>query len=497
MVQSNKFNVDYKKIDLAIHSGFPLAVTMHSLTVETEEYIINILSSLLQKLNQEYFIDGLTYCIKELLYNAEKANLKRIFFLDKHLDINDNDDYKTGMKTFKQEVFGGKTYSEKQTNKSFYVKIIFQIQDKKIKIEIKNNSEINLFEKAVMQKKLEQAKYYATLENPISKVIDDSEGAGLGLILVILILKKNGLSEDNFESTCQNGETINSLSIPLSENITTKISSISKEFIDFIEGLPEFPENISQINSLINSKNASINDIATKISNDVSLTAELFKMVNSATYVLQQPCKSIFEAIKFIGLRGLRNLLFSIGSMRFLVIKSSEKNKKVWARASKVAFYSYNLAKNFCKNLDKSCIEDSYVCGLLHDMGIVVFENIHPNMLKKISELCEKRNIPTQSFEDLAVGLNHAEIGALIAEKWNFPQVFIDVIRFHHNPHNAPEKNLKLTKIVYLADVIADYNDKAIEFEQIDKLILDEFDITSESYFKGLASKLAESFMNK
>ena len=80
----------------------------------------------------------------------------------------------------------------------------------------------------------------------------------------------------------------------------------------------------------------------------ISLTAELLKLVNSAAYMLSSPCHSIADAVKITGLRGIKNLLFSIGSMQNLVVKSNEENKRMWEHSYKVAFYAYNLARNFC-----------------------------------------------------------------------------------------------------------------------------------------------------
>ena len=68
---------------------------------------------------------------------------------------------------------------------------------------------------------------------------------------MILILRKFGLNEDNYQILSENGETINRIIIPLSQSMTENISGITKEFAKQIEGLPDFPENIRHINNLI------------------------------------------------------------------------------------------------------------------------------------------------------------------------------------------------------------------------------------------------------
>ena len=310
---------------------------------------------------------------------------------------------------------------------------------------------------------------------------------------MVLILRKFGLTEDNYQILSEKGETINRIIIPLDKTVAENIISLSREFAALVDGLPEFPENIAQINNLINSPDSKMSDIAMKISNDFSLTGELLKMVNSVAYMLPHPCQNIEEAVKYAGLRGIKNLLFSIGSMENLVSNSSEKGKKLWNHSYQVAFYSYNIARNFCKK-NRSNVEDSYVCGLLHDMGKIVFENARPNLSAKLENLCRQKNVSKEIFENLVAGCNHGEIGACIAEKWNFPQVLTDVLRYHHNPENAPESSRELASVIYLADMMAHYGEGLIDYNQIDTEILEYFKITSEEQFQGIADSLSSSF---
>ena len=236
-----------------------------------------------------------------------------------------------------------------------------------------------------------------------------------------------------------------------------------------------------------------MSDIATKISNDVSLTAELLKMVNSAAFALSSPCRSIGEAVKLAGLRGIRNLLFSIGSMKTLMVNSDDDKKELWNHAYRVAFYSYNLARNFLRS-DKSCVEDAYVCGLLHDMGKIIFETAHKDILDKIDALCKERNVSKGLFERMFAGVNHGEIGALIAQKWNFPQVIVNVIRYHHDPLAAPEDSKKITLLVYFSDLLAHYGEGRVEYDPFELEALKLFGISNEEGLKVLSEKMDTAF---
>jgi len=194
-----------------------------------------------------------------------------------------------------------------------------------------------------------------------------------------------------------------------------------------------------------------------------------------------------------VGIRGLKNLLYSIGSLTNLSAGEDRAKKDIWTHAYAVAFYSYNMARNFCAT-DKRIIEDAYVCGLLHDMGKIIFQTAHPGLISNLEKLCTERSIPRGVFELLLAGVNHGEIGALIAEKWNFPDVIVNVIRYHHEPDIAPEEYHKLTSLVYLADMTVHYINKEIDFDQVDTDVLTMFRITDKDQFDKIAKRLDNAF---
>lgn len=488
-------NIDSEKIKTAIRTGIPISIKTYTLPHDMEVYMGEILSLFLTELNQPHMIQYLTYSLNELVVNAKKANTKRIYFQEKNLDIFNLDDYNIGMKTFKNDTLNNiKYYLQKQKDAGLYVKLILQIQNNTIKIEVKNNSKITPFELERINQKLAQAKQFDSIQDALTTVLDDSEGAGLGLVILILMLEKIGMSKENFQTITNDTETITRITLPLSEETQKEIDTISEEFSNAIQDLPQFPQNIEKLNKLLDSDDSKISDIANQISNDVALTGELLKTVNSAAFALQTPCSSISDAVKMIGTRGIKNMLYSIGSLNIFAAQT-KKNEDLWKHSYQVAFYSYNLAKNFCKS-DNSVVEDSFVCGLLHDMGKVIFETNCPEYLENVKKICKDKITSLDLFEKIISGVNHGEIGAKIAEKWNFPESIINVIRFHHSPGNAPEAAKTLTTIIYIADLMVHYHNSDIQYSQIDKNILKQFNITCESQFQQIAEKLKNVFEN-
>jgi putative nucleotidyltransferase with HDIG domain len=246
-----------------------------------------------------------------------------------------------------------------------------------------------------------------------------------------------------------------------------------------------------RIQKLINDPNSDMASIARQISMDPALTADLLKIVNSAQYALAKKVDSISEAVKMIGIRGISNLLYSYGTQKLLGDDTVDK-KKLWEHSYKTAFYAYNLIKNFKR--DHNLLDDAYVGGILHDMGKIVFSNVHPELLEKIRNFCTEKGLPTSTFEDLSAGMNHAEIGALIAEKWNFPEGLVNAIRYHHDPASTSDTDREMVETVYLANMFCEYENGNVTFDQFEPGPLDNFGINSKQHIDILLERFSAGF---
>jgi putative nucleotidyltransferase with HDIG domain len=492
MAATQELVVDEAKVKKAVQSGIPLTITTFTLPHEIEIYIDQVLTVFLKQADQEQLKDYIIYCVQELAVNAKKANTKRVYFIERGLDLSSPEDYKLGMTTFKEDTLNNIAhYLQMQKEKGLYIKLILQIKKNIINIEVRNNVAVTKTELIRIHDKLARSRQYDNLEDALSQVLDDSEGAGLGLVILVLMLKKIGLSEDCFDILGTEKETIARIVIPLEQARVENLSVLADTIVNNVNSLPQFPDNILIVQRLIGDPKSDMGEIARQISMDPALTADLLKIVNSAQYMLAKKVDSISEAVKMVGMRGIKNLLYSYGTQKVLGDDTVDK-KALWEHSYKTAFYAYNLIKNFRK--DHNLLDDVYVGGILHDMGKIIFSNVHPELLTKIKEFCAEKNLPTSTFEDLTTGMNHAEIGALIAEKWNFPENLVLAIRFHHDPTSASPDSRDLVDTVYLANMFCEYENGNVTYDQFDPSVLDSFGITSKKQVDSLLEHFAVGF---
>jgi putative nucleotidyltransferase with HDIG domain len=489
---SQNIVVDEAKIKKAVQSGIPLTITTFTLPHEVEIYIEQVIVAFLKQFNQEKLKDYIVYCVQELAVNAKKANTKRVYFIEHGLDLNNPEDYKIGMSNFKNDTLNDiGHYLKLQKEKGLYIKLILQSKKDTIFIEVRNNVVVTKTELFRIHDKFARSRQYSNLEDALSQVLDDSEGAGLGLVIMILMLKKMGLNEDCFDILGTDKETIARIVIPIEQTQVESVEELSATIVENVNSLPQFPDNIITVQRLLNDPKSEMTDIARKISMDPALTADLLKIVNSAQYMAVKKVDSIAEAVKMVGMRGLKNLLYSYGTQKLLGDDTVDK-KQLWEHSYKTAFYAYNLVKNFHK--DRNLLDDAYVAGILHDMGKIIFSNVHPDLLTKVKNFCNEKNLPPSTMEDLSAGMNHAEIGAMIAEKWNFPESLVCAIRFHHDPLGGPPKYKILVETVYLANMFCEYEKNEVSFDQIETEVLGCFSISIKRQLDALLERFAVGF---
>lgn len=206
-------DADIESIKVAVQARKPVDFFCYTLTPEQKARFQDILSVFLQECDQQYLFNYLSYCLFELLDNASKANAKRVYFKEHHLNINDEKDYKDGMKMFKETLDENNLhYQEELKAGELRVHLLLSADDV-ISITVINNTKITDLEYHRIKEKIEKTKVYSTMAEALED-IDQTEGSGLGIITVLIMLKKLGLAADHLKFKTTDTETIATIEIP-------------------------------------------------------------------------------------------------------------------------------------------------------------------------------------------------------------------------------------------------------------------------------------------
>ncbi len=484
--------LDSAKIISKFNEGKRISVTFHFHNEKIMRSIEAICVKILARYDLIYLIDSLVTVLREIVTNAIKANSKRYYFKQKALDINDPASYQKGIANFKDDIMLSFTELEDELNMSdYYAKIKISKVENKMRLEVDNNVPIHPVELERINSRIAKAKKYQDFTEAYDEIYDDTEGAGLGLVLTLLLLKNTGIGADSFSINSDDKLTTARVDIPFilkPEEITT---TIKVQIINEIKGLPTFHENIISLQEMCKDPDAIIETIVKKIMVDPALMADIFKLSNSAYFSTGGKIKNLNEAIMRIGLKNLHDVLIATGARRILEERYPVLSE-IWAHCNKVAIYASYLADNFRLNKIR---EYAFLSGLLHDLGKIVLLATDQKFTSWISDLMENRKIRTSTIlEEITLGISHSAIGELMAEKWKFPNYLQEAIKNHHSPLNAKDGYRDLVYVTYLANMICGLEARKYHFFYLEDEVLKRFNIYNETDLNNLKKRLAEHF---
>lgn len=150
-----------------------------------EKSLIMINTLILRILSSQgniFLLETLITIIREIVFNAFKANLKRIYFEKSGIDINDSSKYNFVMKNFKEDYLYNlnKIEAEIATNEDYYIQINFEQKKDFLDISVFNNIQIVKEEYDRIMSRIQQSKISQNLAEAYNNVYDPTEGAGLG-----------------------------------------------------------------------------------------------------------------------------------------------------------------------------------------------------------------------------------------------------------------------------------------------------------------------------
>lgn len=218
--------------------------------------------------------------------------------------------------------------------------------------------------------------------------------------------------------------------------------------INGIDDLPSLPEIYLKLEEEINSENSSIDKISSIISTDPMITAKILQLTNSAFFGLPNRITNIPQALNFLGIKIIQNLVLSIKLFRSIEANSpyASKYEEIWIHSNHVAFLAQRLAQ--LVELPKVDIEDTYLGGLLHDIGkLIILEQI------EIDHSTNDFNI--KKYEEQFENITHADMGAYLLGIWGLPHTIVESVAYHHVGDNFYESKITPAQIVYISNNIA------------------------------------------
>lgn len=225
-----------------------------------------------------------------------------------------------------------------------------------------------------------------------------------------------------------------------------------QELIKVIRKLKPIPAIVNQLVEVLDDPSSSARDIAGLIQYDPSLTANLLKVCNSAYFGLANPVESVKDAVALIGTDQIVELvLLQAGSGLFA---DNQKGYGLYNGAMwRYSVASALIAKDISARREIGNKNTIFTAALLKDIGKTVLDSYVAGSLDSINRFVKDEGFSFREAEKKVLGIDHAELGAMIAKLWKFSPVMVSIIRHHHLADESMRNN-KPIQVVYLADCI-------------------------------------------
>jgi putative nucleotidyltransferase with HDIG domain len=228
-----------------------------------------------------------------------------------------------------------------------------------------------------------------------------------------------------------------------------------REIVEGMKKLPAFSPTVVRLGELMADDDAGPGEYEAVIQVDVTLTASLLKMANSAYFGFSRKIGSVREAITLLGMRRLFELS-TMAAMESLVPAKLPgygiDSGTFWCHSVATAVLGERLAKE--RKLSVPTL--TFTAGLLHDIGKLVISDFLARDPQTLAVELFKKDAPLLQCEREIVGADHAKVGAELAAAWNLPEEVAKVIAFHHDP-DSEEINggCVIVDLVHAADCLS------------------------------------------
>ncbi len=215
--------------------------------------------------------------------------------------------------------------------------------------------------------------------------------------------------------------------------------------------LPAMPAVLSTLTEALSvpASNIDLEKVVGCISHDKSLAAQCLRLANSALFRQRGDVQSVRDAVLALGFWRIRDLAFSCSMpLLFANAKAAIARDVFWRHALGTAVLSQGLSRDF----GTVSQDDAYLCGLLHDIGVLVNSLLFPDDFQDVLEAAMVERLPIEDLEQQILGFTHAESGKVLAEKWRLPLLCTEVIEHHIGPTSEGVAG-EISMIVHTADL--------------------------------------------
>jgi len=228
--------------------------------------------------------------------------------------------------------------------------------------------------------------------------------------------------------------------------------AIRKALDDSVK-LYSLPQTLAEVLRIVSDETSGADDLAKVLLKDPAMTTRVLRVVNSPFYGMGRKIGTVSQAVVTLGMRQVTALTLSTSVYGMTANwQASFDRTRFWRHSLEVAI----AARSIGEKAGRKNLEELFVSGLLHDIGLLIMEQSFPDQYGRLwQQHLSQGNLA--DLEEDTWGTNHARVGQFLLEQWQLPESICQAVGRHHlvfTPGNDDEELIP-AQIVNLANLIS------------------------------------------
>jgi putative nucleotidyltransferase with HDIG domain len=222
--------------------------------------------------------------------------------------------------------------------------------------------------------------------------------------------------------------------------------------LNSIDRVRPFPEVVQKAMVLLEDPDVPAGQVLGTIQYDPVITMRLLQVCNSAIFGMHRKVHSLQQGLVLLGNQGMMRLLVAFGALDYLkdaMPGYGLQRGELWDHAVACA----TMTQTLLKEMDKPEDYTVFTGGLLHDIGKILLSEYAGRKYEEIARLIWEHDHSSIEAERLVLGIDHAQLGGILSERWNLPDTIVTIIARHHEPVHPDQDSMSVC-LVHLANVL-------------------------------------------
>ena len=219
--------------------------------------------------------------------------------------------------------------------------------------------------------------------------------------------------------------------------------------------IPPLPDILVRLESKIENPKSNISDIAILIETEPILAGRMIQLSNSVFFSRGgNKVENLSQAIIRLGLKMILDLAYTLEVPKLFMKGKGIEQDRFWQHSLAVAL----LSRILNRRLEGLIVEQDlcYLSGLMHDIGIMVFNYLIPKEYSGFLKEVRGIETPLHELEIQKFGISHPELGSLFIEKWwPVPEEVVTSVGKHFLGMSNQGKKYPILLVVIMANAIA------------------------------------------